>query len=144
MNYLDIFILCGSGKLWFGFDNSMTHKAKAPDGLDASKLNKSDAGANVPKMRDGHNDSVVDGVTTRVIQKVQNPEGVQLGLLSILRARGKACLKLPDGQYSGNELNKLCNNCKNQNEKENRLLHVWCFIERAGLQGAKVVAIRDS
>ena len=43
---------------------------------------------------------------------------MQLGLLSILRARGKACLRLPDGQYSGNELNKLCNNCKNQNEKE--------------------------
>ena len=122
----------------------MTHKAKAPDGLDASKLNKSDGGANVSKMRDGYYDSVVDGVTTRVIQKMQNLAGVQLGLLSILRARGKACLRLPDGQYSGNELNKLCNNCKNQNEKENRLLHVWCFIERAGLQGAKVVAIRDS
>ena len=105
-------------ELWFGFDKSMTHKAEAPDGLDASKLNKSDGGANVPKMRDGYYDSVVNGVTTRVIQKMQNLAGVQLGLLSILRARGKACLGLPDGQYLGNELNKLCNNCKNQNEKE--------------------------
>ena len=60
-------------------------------------------------MRDGYDDSVVNGVTTRVIQKMQNAEGVQLGLLSILRERGNACLRLPDGQYSGNELKKLCN-----------------------------------
>ena len=50
-------------------------------------------------MRDGYYDSVVNGVTTGVIQKMQNAEGVQLGLLSILTERGKACLRLPDGQY---------------------------------------------
>ena len=86
--------------------------------MDASKLNKSDGGANVQKMRDGYYDSVVDGVTTRVIQKMQNAEGVQLGLQSILRARGKDCMRLPDGQYSGNQSNKLCNSCKNHTEKE--------------------------
>ena len=35
--------------LYFGFDHSMTHKAKSPDGLDASKLNKSDGGTSVQK-----------------------------------------------------------------------------------------------
>ena len=39
-------------ELWFGFDHSMTHEAEAPDGLDASKLNKSDGGANVPNYFD--------------------------------------------------------------------------------------------
>jgi hypothetical protein len=33
------------------FDNSMTHRARAPDGLDASRLNKGDGGKNVPLMR---------------------------------------------------------------------------------------------
>ena len=65
-------------------------------------------------MRDGYDDSVVNGVTTGVIQKMQNAEGVQLGLLSILTERGKACLRLPDG----NELKKLCNCCNNHTEKE--------------------------
>ena len=37
---------------------------------------------------------------------MQNAEGLQLGLLSILRAREKACLRLPDGQYTENELNE--------------------------------------
>ena len=36
----------------------MTHKAQSPDGLDASKLNKSDGGASVQKQRNGWYDSV--------------------------------------------------------------------------------------
>ena len=36
------------------FDNSMTHRKKAPDGLDASRLNLKDGGKERPeKMRDG-------------------------------------------------------------------------------------------
>ena len=54
-------------ELWFDVDHSMTHKAEAPDGLDASKLNKSDGGANVPKMRGSYYDAVVNGVTNHVI-----------------------------------------------------------------------------
>ena len=75
----------------------MTLKAKSPDGLDATKLNKSDGGANVEKQRDGWYDTVIDGVLTRTVQKMQNASGVQLGLLSILRERGKHCQKNPDG-----------------------------------------------
>ena len=64
------------------------------------------------KQRDGWYDLSVNGVTERIVQKMHNDEGVQLGLHSILKARGKLFLKLPDGQYSGNELKKLCNGCK--------------------------------
>ena len=55
----------------------MTHKAKSPDGLDATKLNKSDGGANVEKQRDGWYDTVIDGILTRTVQKMQNASGVQ-------------------------------------------------------------------
>ena len=68
--------------------------------------------------RDSYYDSVGDGVTTRVIHKIRNADGVQLQLHSNLKARGKSCLRLPDGQYSGNELNKLCKYCKIDTEKE--------------------------
>ena len=59
------------------------------------------------KQRDGWYDLSVNGVTERIVQKMQNDEGVQLGLHSILKARGELFLKLPDGQYSGHELKKI-------------------------------------
>ena len=105
-------------EIWCGFDNSITHKAKSPDGLDATKLNKSDGGANVEKQRDGWYDTVIDGILTRTVQKMQNASGVQLGLLSNLRERGKHCQKTPDGQCTIRELNKLCNSCRHHTEKE--------------------------
>ena len=52
------------------------------------------------KQRDGWYDLSVNGVSERIVQKMQNDEGVQLGLHSILKARGKLFLKLPDGQRS--------------------------------------------
>ena len=39
--------------LVIAFDNSMTHRARAPDVLDASRLKKGDGGKNVPLMRNG-------------------------------------------------------------------------------------------
>ena len=113
--------------MWFAFDHYMTHKAKAPDGLDASKLNKSDGGASVVKQRDGWYDLSVNGVTERIVQKMQNDEGGQLGLHSILKARGKLFLKLPDGQYSGHELKKLCNGCKNHTDKDDPTVKCCMF-----------------
>ena len=59
----------------------MAHKAKSPDGLDATKLGKSNGGANVEKQCDGWYDTVIDGILTRTVQKMQNASGVQLGLL---------------------------------------------------------------
>ena len=75
---------------------------------------------------------------------MQNAEGLQLGLLSILRARGKSCLRLPDGQYTGNKFNKLCNNCKNRTGNEDPMATCCMFGIVAGLQGAEIVALRDS
>ena len=40
-------------------------------------------------------------VCVRTVQKMQNEAGLQLGMLPILKARGKSCMKLPDGSYSG-------------------------------------------
>ena len=105
-------------EIWCGFDNSMTHEAKSPDGLDATKLKKSNGGANVEKQRDGWYDTVIDGILTRTVQEMQNASGVQLGLLSNLRERGKHCQKNPDGQCTIRELNKLCNSCRHHTEKE--------------------------
>ena len=85
----------------------MTHKAKSPDGYDATKINKSDGGAGVTPQRDGWFDTVTEGVCVRTVQKMQNEAGVQLGMLSILKARGKSCMKLPDGSYSGHTLNRV-------------------------------------
>ena len=48
----------------FPFDNSMTHKAKSLDGLDATKINKSDGDAGVTLQRDGWFDTVTEGVCT--------------------------------------------------------------------------------
>ena len=62
-------------EIWCSFDNSMTHKAKSPDGLDATKLGKSNGGANVEKQCDGRYDTVIDGILTRTVQKMQNASG---------------------------------------------------------------------
>ena len=64
----------------------MTHKAKSPDGLDATKLNKSDGGANVEKQRDGWYDTVIDGVLTRTVQRMQNACSVWVFLLRMMSA----------------------------------------------------------
>ena len=91
----------------FAFDISMTHKAKSPDGLDATKINRSDGGAGVTLQRDGWFDTVTEGVCVRTAQKMQNEAGVQLGMLSILKAREKSCMKLPDGSYFKSDLCQL-------------------------------------
>ena len=77
----------------FAFDNSMTHMAKSPDGLDATKINISDGGAGVTRQRDGWFDTVTEGVGVRTVQKMQNETAVQLAMLSILKAREKSCMK---------------------------------------------------
>ena len=65
----------------------MTHKAKSTDGLHATKINKSDGGAGGTRQRDGWFDTVTEGVCVRTVQQMQNETGVQLGILSILKAR---------------------------------------------------------
>jgi hypothetical protein len=89
--------------LVIAFDNSMTHRARAPDGLDASRLNKGDGGKNVPLMRNGF---FYSG-DTRHEQVMRNEKDEQLGLLSILKARDRKDLSV-----GGHRLNKQCNGCR--------------------------------
>lgn len=66
------------------FDNSMNHRAKAPNALVANRLNVSDGGKNVEKMRDGW---FRDENGALVKQKMQSDNGVQKGLKAILQER---------------------------------------------------------
>ena len=74
--------------IFIAFDNSMTHHAKVPDGLDVSKLKLSDGMASSTKMdmepgwfmrRD-----------ERIEQSMQFPiTGIQKGIKTVLKERGK-------------------------------------------------------
>ena len=69
----------------FLFDNSMNHRAKAPDALQAKRLNLSAGGVNVKPMRDGW---FYDTNELKDIQKMQNQNGIQKGIRTILQERG--------------------------------------------------------
>ena len=62
--------------------------------------------ASVDEKHDGWSDSTNN---ERIVQKMRNDEGLQLGLYSILSAQGKVVVKLPAGRYSGTEIKKFSN-----------------------------------
>jgi len=68
----------------FIFDNSMNHKKRPVDGLDAKLLNWGDGGKNTPTFKDGW--FVANGV--RNVQRMQWADGTAKGLKSILQERG--------------------------------------------------------
>jgi hypothetical protein len=80
----------------FLFDNSQNHHAFAPDALRASVLNLKDGGKNVMPQRNGF--FMLDGV--KYAQSMQREDGVQKGLMSILKERGlwQAGLRLADAR----------------------------------------------
>jgi hypothetical protein len=80
----------------FIFDNSQNHHALAPDALRASVLNLKDGGKNVVPQRDGF--FMLDGV--KYLQSMQREDGVQKGIVSILKERGlwQAGLRLADAR----------------------------------------------
>ena len=88
--------------LVFAFDNSMTHRAAPPDGLDARKLNLSDGGENVPLLR---STTFVNAQGVTVHQSMETAAGVQKGLRTILTERGKFTNNF------GHELKKMCHPC---------------------------------
>jgi transposase len=107
-------------KILVGFDNSMSHHKKSPDGLDARQLNLSDGGVNQRTViRDGW---FIDENGERVIQKmhltVQSPTGMikgdQKGLKTILMERNKS------KNNRGHNLLKICDYCSKVNDKEER------------------------
>jgi hypothetical protein len=74
----------------FIFDNSMNHKKRPPDGLDAKLLNMKDGGKNAPMLKDGWFEA--GGI--RMVQKMQHAYGVPKGLKTILDERGEPTLGL--------------------------------------------------
>ena len=68
------------------FDNSQNHRASAPDALVASRLNLSDGGKNVPKLRNTKWTDVNQVVHDQVMQL---PDGTQKGVKRILMERNK-------------------------------------------------------
>jgi len=67
----------------FTFDQSSNHCAMAEDSLQASKMNLN-PGGKVPKMKNGW--YIKDG--ERIIQQMQNEEGIPKGIRAILAERG--------------------------------------------------------
>lgn len=107
--------------IYIFFDNSMTHCKRAPDGLDAGRLNLNDGGKERSiKMRNGwYNRISADGEEERVVQSMYHPCGKQRGLTSILAERN---LHLNE---NGHPLCKVCHSCLNKTpheERENRTL----------------------
>ena len=78
----------------FAFDNSMTHHAKAPDGLDASLLTLKDNGKNMRPMRD--TTFYLNGELHN--QKLVNKKGQPKGLYSILFYSILFCLSAKNGE----------------------------------------------
>lgn len=89
--------------LLFGFDNSMSHHKRAPDGLDASLLPLKDGGASVPMMR---STTFVDAEGNEVPQSMQNTNGMPKGMKRILQERRKW----------KNGMNVNCKACQNNIE----------------------------
>ena len=80
----------------FLFDNSQNHHPLAPDALRASVLNLKDGSKNVKPQRDGF--YMLDSV--KCVQPMQREDGVQKGLVSILKERGmwQAGLRLAEAR----------------------------------------------
>jgi transposase len=112
-------------ELVFAFDNSMTHRAKPPDALDAWSRNLSDGGKNAKDMRNGWFDKITghdaDGtpIYTRVVQEMQHPNKICKGLKTILEERNLFTVQ------HGRHLKRLCNACKNGITIETRTNENW-------------------
>jgi hypothetical protein len=87
------------------FDNSMTHHAKSPDGLDVGVLKLSDGMSSKTKvlMKPG---CFINNDGEKLIQSMQNETRIQKGVRTILQERGKA--KNPQGHL----LPLQCNYCR--------------------------------
>lgn len=95
--------------LYIAFDNSMTHRARAPDGLDSSRLNLKDGSEKVKLQRDTCFMRIKnDGTTERVEQRMQDSQGRQKGIKTILSERGL---------FKNDEGLPLCLECKSCKEK---------------------------
>jgi hypothetical protein len=105
------------------FDNSMTHHAKAPEGLCVSNLNLSDGlkkGVDT-KMKAGWYKNEVGVI---VQQSMQREDGTQKGVETILTERGKF------RDENGKKLKLLCGQCKKKVKSETEKKGCWDKGER--------------
>ena len=95
------------------FDNSMTHHAKVPDGLDVGNLKMSDGMSSHTKvkMKAGW---YYSGSGEIVVQSMQFADGIQKGVKTILTERGKHKNAL------GNDLILQCKPCREKVSDESR------------------------
>lgn len=99
------------------FDNSMTHHAKVPDGLDVGNLKLSDGMSSNTKvnMRPGW---FIDRSGERIVQSMQLPDGTQKGIKTILRERGK------HKNTNGHDLTLQCVVCREKYTETARAEHM--------------------
>ena len=103
--------------LLFGFDNSMTHHKRAPDGLQVTNLPLKDDGKNATMMRNGYFPDSVTGDKT--MQNMQTETGKAKGLRSILEERKRWRAGMP----------RLCGLCKSgdvpHEERRNKFAGIY-------------------
>ena len=95
------------------FDNSMTHHAKVPNGLDVTNLKMSDGMSSHTKtdMKTGWYFNESDG---RITQSMQFENGVQKGVKTTLTERGK------HKNAEGKDLLLQCKLCREKITEEER------------------------
>lgn len=103
-------------EILLAFDNSMTHRAKAPDGLDAlsNNLNLGDGGKNCHAIRDGW---YINTNGIKIIQKMQLENGMQKGIKTILSERNLFT------NAQGNALKLQCKDCREKNPRLQRVIN---------------------
>ena len=144
-------------ELHYGFDQSMTHKAKCKDGLDATRLNLSDGGAGKQAQRKGWYFKEVTECECRpktmaqaakrclctpqqqrkVLKKFKqestNHLGKPRGLESLLRERGKF------QSWLGHDLKKICKTCDNDRVNRDAIIQdTYATV----IRGRHVAAVR--
>jgi transposase len=94
------------------FDNSMTHKARPPNGLDVNLRNLSDGGKNSVLFRDGW---MLCSDGSKVPHAMQRADGTVKGIKTILEERG--LFKLPSEAKAPL---LICDDCKNKISRKDR------------------------
>jgi hypothetical protein len=93
-------------RILVAFDNSMTHHAKSPDGLDVYRLKLSDSMTSTANGVFMKSEWYLNAHGTRIEQSMQDANGIQKGVRTILRERGKF------QSLEGHDLNLHCHPCK--------------------------------
>lgn len=105
------------------FDNSMTHHAKSPTGLDVTNLKLGD-GKKAGVVEDMKAGFYINSDGERIEQSMQRADGIQKGAKSILTERGKF------KDEHGKDLKSYCKSCKSRSRSEIEKKETWDNGER--------------